>query len=771
MRRAPRLLPALLACVGLACLGGAAAAQAPASKYGPLARLDGGLQAAAAAHARGEAARVPGGIVAGGLVVVDVAAADGDGAALRTRLEALGLEGGAAYGAVVSGKIPVAALDELAVLDGVRSARAVRGVTHGRRTGRGGAARPAASPVFVGAVDGEAARALRVLAARQALGVDGSGIRVGVMSDSYNACAEPGRPEDADACRTTAADDVATNDLPTVAACPAGAGSRSPVGACVLREGPPGGSDEGRAMMQLARDVAPGLSFSFHTAFLGQAAFARGILDLAAAGADVVVDDVLLFAEPFFQDGLVARAVTEVVAGGVAYVSSAGNQADDAYLDDFDDTGAEAAFTSTGPDGQTVGPFDGALHDFDPGPGVDAFQDVTLEPGESLTLVFQYAEPSFSASDGRAGATSDYDVYLVDAARPDAEIVAASASNNSIEPVVLDDGTTVTGSGEPVEIVEYANETDGPQTLYLAVVKFSGADRFFKYIEFDGQAEFEYRQSGNATSVAHNNAAAALSVAAAAWFNTSAFNESLRTAGVPAVLNPFTSFGGSLILFDDDGTRLATPQNRMKPDVTGSDGDNNTFFGFDLPESLDADTAPNFFGTSAAAPNVAAVAALMLAAAGGPRSLAPADVYRLLEETAADVTPSAASSGTLNVGTGPGYDPRSGVGFVRGDRALAAAAELGVGELVEDGPFRLRGPFPNPVRDRLRLVFLVDVDQDVSVALYDMRGRRVATAFEGRVGAGQTRSVELDVTGLAAAPYLLHLAGDEAALTRVITVL
>src|SRR5436190_312067 len=84
-------------------------------------------------------------------------------------------------------------------------------------------------------------------------------------------------------------------------------------------------ADEGAAMMEIVHDVAPGADLMFATAFISEASFADNILALAQAGAKVIVDDITYFDEGAFQDGIVARAVNQVTAAGVTYLSAAAN--------------------------------------------------------------------------------------------------------------------------------------------------------------------------------------------------------------------------------------------------------------------------------------------------------------------------------------------------------------------------------------------------------------------------------------------------------------
>ena len=81
----------------------------------------------------------------------------------------------------------------------------------------------------------------------------------------------------------------------------------------------------------------------------------------------------------------------------------------------------------------------------------------------------------------------------------------------------------------------------------------------------------------------------------------------------------FTSPGPATVYFDNTGNRFPSPEVRLQPGVAAGDGANNSFFGAD--DVGDLDTKPNFYGTSAASPHAAAIAALVLKRNGGPAVL------------------------------------------------------------------------------------------------------------------------------------------------------
>jgi Subtilase family len=520
--------------------------------------------------------------------VVINAVASGDTNALLADLEALGLQNSATYGRMVSGQLPIYAIADLSTLDSLNFVRPAYAITR------------------VGLVTSQGDVAMNSDDARVTWSVDGAGITVGILSDSYDCAPTP---------ITDAATDVANGDLPA--------------GIVVLDDSACPGKDEGRAMMQIIADVAPGANQAFRTAFNGQADFATGIEELAAAGANVIVDDIGYFDEPFFQDGIIAQAVDNVVGMGVAYFSAAGNVGRKSY---------ESAFDSSGLD-----PNDDP-HDFDPGPGVDIYQSVTIPEGATVSLSLQWDQPFFSVS-GSPGAANDLDICIVD--DPVTTLLACSTNANV--------GT------DPLEILNFTNPGSGTafNILITKNVSAGGPDPgLMKYVDFREAITINEYDTSSSTIVGHPNATGAVAVGAAPYFLTPEFGTD------PAVLETFSSGGGTPILFATDGTPLTVPETRLKPLIVAPDNGNTTFFGVDIPDpgdGSDVDVYPNFLGTSAAAPHAAAVAALLMEAG---ECLSPANLVMFLGDTALDM------DSLSNPGFPDGFDDDSGYGLIDADAAL-----------------------------------------------------------------------------------------------------
>jgi hypothetical protein len=144
--------------------------------------------------------------------------------------------------------------------------------------------------------------------ARERFGVDGSGVMVGVLSNSYN-------------CGSGNDDPINTGDLPADVAVLA-----DHCGATRGDGNPDKPFNSGRGLVEVIHDLAPGARIAFHTAANSEADFASGIRALAEAGATVIVDDTTYLTEPVYQDGgPISDAVRDMVGRGVTYISAAGN--------------------------------------------------------------------------------------------------------------------------------------------------------------------------------------------------------------------------------------------------------------------------------------------------------------------------------------------------------------------------------------------------------------------------------------------------------------
>lgn len=514
-----------------------------------------------------------------GKVLVDISIVGDVDEVLRS-LVSLGLERASKYQNMISGYIALENVEKLMNHPGVRFVNV------------------SLMKMSAGSVTTQGDAVMHTDIARTSLGINGLLVKVGTLSDSYNSLG-------------TAPTDVLTGDIPS--------------GAIILKDLPLNeGTDEGRAMMQIIHDIAPGAILLFRSGSGGQADLAQGIVDLSDANAQVIVDDISYFDAPFFQDGIVAQAATNAVKKGICYFSSAGNLNEHSYQAPFVDSGVSAP---------VVG---GTMHNFG---GGDTFQSFTLDntPGDNvLTLIFQWNQPFQTVCPGSCpGPTTNLDIYLRD--QISSTIVAASEIDN-------------VAIGVPFEVIQYANTGGAPQALELFIVRRAGpSPSLIKYILPSGPSPDEFA-TNSSTSFGHANGDRIISVASTAFYNTPAFGLD------PAVPNGSSSLGGTPIYFNSiDNSALALPLIRQTPDITGPDGGNNTFFGDDTVN--DVDTWPNFFGTSAAAPHVAGLAALIIQ--NSASKLSVAEVESILEISALDMDTA-------------GYDFKTGFGLVQAEGSFGA---------------------------------------------------------------------------------------------------
>jgi subtilisin family serine protease len=562
-----------------------------------------------------------------------------------------------------------------------------------------------------GAVQSQADKAIRADIARNNFGVNGHGIKIGILSDSYNALGG-------------AVAGVNAGELPGIGN---PAGFVKPV--VVLKDlsisQNPNLIDEGRGMAEIVHDVAPGAEIYFYTAFDGEADFANGIRALANAGCKIIVDDVTYFAEPYFQDGILARAVEDVTNQGVSYFTSAGNSSSRSYEFGF----KPFNFANAGETPQF-------LHNFnsDPSNPIDNLP-IFCPTGNVGVITLQWTQP-FKSISGGFGARTDLDIFILD---NNFNVIASNIFN--------DIGT------DPVTQVAFQNNTQSP-VLRVVILKRSGINvQKIKMVFNRGIRLFSDLQNTpglfSSTITGQANARSAITVGAANYQNTIAFGSPTN------IIQEFSSKGGLDVLFNRFGGR--TFERRFKPEIVAADNGNTSFFGIDN----DGDGLPNFDGTSASAPHAAAVAALCLEASNCFQ-LSPFYVKSAFILNAADM------DDPETPGFDFGFDFKTGNGFINAEGILSyfdfcfnnknAEAKNKTTNTIEKkdlNEFSIVGLFPNPVKDLLNIsVSGNDIinNTNLAIKIIDLSGKQIPAtpSVKGNI-------ISINVQALVAGTYVAQI--------------
>lgn len=469
-----------------------------------------------------------------------------------------------------------------------------------------GASAPSASGFVTSTIDNSGAVAMNVPSADTSFDVTGAGIRVGILSDSFNA-------------QGGAAAEEADGDLPTtvdILSDYTGAGA----------------TDEGRAMAELVHEVAPGAAIDFATANSTDQEFADGILALAAAGCNIIVDDVTYFDEPFFENSnVIQQAVETVIAEGVSYFTAASNEGTNFYQAAVD----LVAGTLSGVTATMFEDF-GATASIDS--GSDILQDIDIKTGTTLDFDLQWTQPFLtdgSTTDIGLGSAYSLALYLFD---PNGNLVVST--------VVGGTGSSDVAGMDPVQVLQFSPSISGTYELAIGLnggtATAAGGDTL-KYIVYES-----YTTDGSQITIEDSNAGqdggSITGHELVAGANTvGAVNANPPPADVYTP-EDYSSYGpGTLDTYSATGVLTSTTV-ESKPNILAPDGISTSVSGFS-----------SFYGTSAAAPDAAAVAALMMQA--NP-NLLPDQITAMLEATATVV-----SGNTEQVGNG----------LVNADAAVAAA--------------------------------------------------------------------------------------------------
>jgi hypothetical protein len=470
-----------------------------------------------------------------------------------------------------------------------------------------------------GSVDSQGDRILQTVQARQQFGVDGTGVKVGVISDGIGGIFATG----CTTCGPTTGtpSPITLGDLPNATGTRNSSGILTSVSGGIIAKSfrsdgslePPatdttsGQGAEGTAMLEIVHDLAPGAQLYFANG--GTSMEFEQAVDYIAVNADIGVDDLSFHTPPF--DGTSAVSTNTATALNTdtnpvrGYFTAVANQAFDHWGEPWTDSGQNLTLACPASQGGTsetghVQLLQATANTKDAtnfGPSVADF--LLLPNGQTLTV-------SLSWNDPYSGSSNDYDLFLY------------LIQNNTLVTPLQCSISPQTGTQPPVEVLYYTNNSGATQQVGIMIqnVNNAAAPRNFD-VFVDGIGNSQnlnfYTPSGSVPAQADAGGSPVSVVSVGA--TDAQVDANGNQPGT--IVEPFSS----------QGPTQATPQAaaRMKPDVTATDGVSVTgASGFGVANTLASSScAANnpsppgcyFFGSSAASPHVAAIAALTLQAA------------------------------------------------------------------------------------------------------------------------------------------------------------
>jgi len=398
----------------------------------------------------------------------------------------------------------------------------------------------------------------------------------------------------------------------------------------------PGVGDEGTAMLEIIHDMAPGAKLIFTTVGESLDTYVAAFHSLAAAGATLIAEDIAIDDEPAFQQGIGATTADQLARAGIWVSSSAGN------LGAKHAPRVRAVGTGRTPDNAT-----GSFADCPTRPdntvnlrGTDNTYDIQIAAGGGILPTLQWSEPRAIFPTTGQGGFTDLNLYLMNADGTDC--LAAS------------DAVQANGVGDTIEQLLYFNETGAPINAKL-VVDVAGTSSAVRPPVLD----LRWRTAGVTTLDPPDRAGSLNPDSNYLGFATSAGAAGADLSTDPATV-PLQAYSAAGPVQVGLTTRCAAgrvgpcrgipgPAFRTAPapSWTGADGVSVSGVGGFGAGRCPATTTGDcrFYGTSAAAPTSAGVAALVRQELGG--RLAPVALNAVLSLLAVHRSDPAFGAGVL----------------------------------------------------------------------------------------------------------------------------